>query len=178
MLSNIRGHPCHSLLAAGARRKYEAVSLPAKLYGMRPCMTCGRPTNNGSRCDECAPSKQRWQERGRRRDSTAARGYGSSWQALSARARKLQPFCLECGSTQDLQTDHLPIAHWRQARGLPVRLSDVRVLCGPCNVRAGDARPGSKRYEKWLKSARARPWGVDPRRAGDDPDAKHNSRLN
>ena len=134
---------------------------------MQPCLTCGTPTKHGTRCKECSPSKQRWNERARHdRASTSGRGYGTTWQALSKRARKLQPFCLHCGATTDLQTDHLPIAHWRQARGLPVRLIDVQVLCGTCNVRAGEARPGSKRYEEWLKSARLEGGEESPKLSG------------
>jgi 5-methylcytosine-specific restriction enzyme A len=59
---------------------------------------------------------------------------------LSRRARRLQPFCTDCGSTEDLQTDHTPEAWKRKAAGKPLRLADVEVVCGPCNRARGAAR--------------------------------------
>ena len=143
----VKGNPCHFYLATIARRN----NWGARISVMKPCITCGTPTNKGTRCEECSPQPKRWNQRGRKRQSTTALGYGHSWRLLSERARRLQPFCNECGATQQLTTDHLPIAHYRQERGLPLRLSDVQVLCQQCNNEAGEARPGSPRYEKWLK---------------------------
>lgn len=97
---------------------------------LRPCLDCGEPAT-GPRCaghttDRKAPA--------------AARGYDAAWTRLSKRARRLQPFCSDCGSTEDLQTDHTPEAWQRKAAGKEIRLCDVRVLCGPCNRAAGAAR--------------------------------------
>ncbi len=97
---------------------------------LKPCLDCGLPSP-ASRCpehtvDTKVPADQR--------------GYDGSWKRLSKRARRLQPFCLECGAAEDLQTDHTPEAWERKAAGKPIRLSDVRVLCGPCNRAAGAAR--------------------------------------
>lgn len=99
---------------------------------LRPCLTCGEPCE-GSHCGQHRPERSK---------PAAERGYDRAWHKLSARARRLQPFCEHCGTTDDLQCDHLPEAWRRKARGLPVRLADVRVLCGPCNRAAGPARPG------------------------------------
>ena len=97
---------------------------------LRPCLTCGEPCA-GPRCtdhtlDPKAPAAQR--------------GYDAAWQRLSKRARRLQPFCLDCGATEDLQADHLPQAWARKAAGKPLRLADVEVVCAPCNRARGAAR--------------------------------------
>jgi 5-methylcytosine-specific restriction endonuclease McrA len=99
---------------------------------MKPCVVCGEPSPR-SRCDEHQPAA-------RVKASAAARGYDAAWTRLSKRARRLQPFCLDCGSTEDLQTDHSPQAWERKAAGKPIRLQDISVRCGPCNRAAGAAR--------------------------------------
>ena len=93
---------------------------------MRPCIDCGEPTAS-TRCPE-------------------HRGYDSDWDRLSRKARKLQRFCSDCGSTEDLQTDHSPDAWARKAAGKPIRLRDVDVVCGPCNRVRGQARPESLQH--------------------------------
>lgn len=105
----------------------------------QPCLTCGEPTQ-GARCDLHKPKHPP-------KKPTVERGYDSQWQKLSKRARELQPWCTVCGSTRDLQADHLPIAWERKAKGLAVRLQDVDVKCGPCNIKAGSARAGHKRND-------------------------------
>lgn len=90
------------------------------------CLDCGQPCN-GPRCTEHTT------------DATA-RGYDANWKRLSKRARRLQPFCTDCGTTEDLQADHSPEAWARKAAGKPIRLQDIAVRCGPCNRAAGAAR--------------------------------------
>lgn len=97
---------------------------------MRPCLDCGQLSDT-TRCSE---------HRADTKPTARNRGYDTAWDRLSARARKLQPFCTDCGATTDLQTDHTPEAWARAARGLPLRLTDVAVVCGPCNRRRGAAR--------------------------------------
>jgi 5-methylcytosine-specific restriction endonuclease McrA len=97
---------------------------------MRPCLDCGEPAD-GPRCPEHTVDTK---------PAAAQRGYDHAWTKLSKRARRLQPFCLDCGSTEDLQCDHTPEAWARKAAGKPIRLQDVQVLCGPCNRDAGAAR--------------------------------------
>lgn len=100
---------------------------------LRPCLDCGEPAD-GPRCsDHTADNKP----------TATQRGYDWQWTKLSQRARRLQPWCTECGSTEDLQTDHTPEAWARKAAGKPIRLKDVQVLCGPCNRDAGAARGSS-----------------------------------
>ena len=107
-----------------------------------PCLECGEPTRHGSRCETCDTARARITERIKSADkaTTTQRGYGTTWQRLSRRARARQPWCSECGATDDLQTDHTPEAWKRYNAGKPIRLQDVRVLCGPCNRAAGAAR--------------------------------------
>lgn len=88
---------------------------------LRPCLDCGTPSAS-TRCTDC-------------------RGYDSEWERLSRRARRLQPFCSDCGTPEDLQTDHSPEAWARKAAGKSIRLKDVDVVCGPCNRARGQARP-------------------------------------
>lgn len=96
---------------------------------LRPCLICGEPSAK-SRCPEHRPTKPPREQR----------GYDYRWQQLSRRARRLQPFCTDCGSTEDLQADHTPEAWERKANGLPIRLRDIEVRCGTCNRNAGAAR--------------------------------------
>lgn len=99
---------------------------------MKPCLTCGQPSR-GTRCEDCQPPDA---------GTTTERGYDHHWRKLSERARKLSPFCAECGATDDLTLDHTPDTWARKAAGKSLRLSDVgHVLCRPCNTRKGRARP-------------------------------------
>lgn len=97
---------------------------------MTACLECGEPSD-GPRCPEHTVDTKA---------SAAQRGYDHQWNQLSKRARRLQPFCETCGDVEDLQCDHTPEAWARKAAGKPIRLRDVRVLCGPCNRAAGAAR--------------------------------------
>lgn len=97
---------------------------------LRPCLVCGEPAE-GTRCAVHTVD---------RKPPAAARGYDAAWARLSKRARRLQPFCADCGATEDLQADHTPEAWQRKAEGKAIRLADVDVVCGPCNRRRGAAR--------------------------------------
>ena len=107
------------------------------------CLKCGKPSNT-SRCPEC---EIKYRPRTYPSRSSTARGYDSNWTKLSKRARKLQPFCSDCGTSYDLQADHKPIAWQRKEQGLPIRLQDIDVVCGKCNRRRGAARGPSMRSE-------------------------------
>lgn len=106
---------------------------------MKPCIECGELSDEG-RCEEHRPSAVSL-----RGLSARERGYDAAWDRLSRRARTLQPWCSDCGTEDNLTADHLPSAWARGARGLPLRLRDVEVVCGDCNVRRGSSRPGSER---------------------------------
>ena len=111
---------------------------------MRTCIECGEITE-AERCDEHKLKARDRPHGDGHALSAQARGYDAAWNRLSARARRLQPFCSDCGSTDDLQTDHTPQAWARKAAGKAIRIEDVDVVCGPCNVARGSARPGSER---------------------------------
>lgn len=103
---------------------------------LRPCLKCGLPSPE-TYCPDHTPTPTRtdtseWQ-----------------WMKLSRKARRLQPFCLICGDTSDLQLDHSPRAWARKRAGLPIRLLDCQVLCRTCNVEAGSSKPGSARWNAW-----------------------------
>lgn len=97
-----------------------------------PCFECGEPTE-ASRC----PEHRRQDHRG----SATERGYDAAWHRLSKRARKVQPWCSDCYTTDDLTTDHSPEAWARKQAGKGIRLRDVDVLCRSCNAKRGRARP-------------------------------------
>lgn len=100
---------------------------------LSPCIVCGTPAD-GTRCpDHTNPYSPK--------APTTARGYDWAWQQLSRRARRMQPFCEDCSTTDDLTTDHTPEAWKRKAAGKAVRLQDVAVTCRGCNARRGQARP-------------------------------------
>lgn len=99
---------------------------------MRPCLRCGAPSE-GARCPEHTQPR-------RHALSATRRGYDTAWAKLSKRARRLQPFCTDCGTTTDLTADHTEEAWARRERGLPIRLTDVTVVCRSCNSRRGAVR--------------------------------------
>ena len=103
---------------------------------MRPCLDCGEPAED-ARCPEHTVTHRAEARPPEVKASTRARGYGTAWRKLSERARKLQPFCTDCGARDDLTTDHTPRAWRRYEAGKPVRLCDVDVVCRACNARRG-----------------------------------------
>lgn len=104
---------------------------------LKPCLDCGEPSPD-SYCREHRPTKV--SSRAKRAMTKRERGYNWRWDQLSRRARRLQPFCSDCGATADLQADHTPEAWRRHEAGLAVRLDDIDVVCGPCNRARGPAR--------------------------------------
>lgn len=126
---------------------------------MKPCLECGTPTAD-TRCPDHTihPAKDR-----------QTRGYDWAWQQLSARARKLQPWCTDCGTTDNLTADHTPQAWRRKAAGKPIRLQDIDVVCIGCNNRRGAARPGSRRAQT--------PTGDNPHESASPPAPQANFPL-
>lgn len=105
----------------------------------KPCIICGEPCPTG-RCTEHPAAKTR------PRPSRSI-GYDAAWDRLSKKARHLQPFCTDCGTTHNLTADHLPTAWHRKEQGLAIRLADIDVVCATCNKRRGTSRPGTPRGE-------------------------------
>lgn len=116
---------------------------------LRPCVECGEPSEQ-AHCDE---------HRVDHKPTAVARGYDAAWTRLSCKARALQPFCSDCGATDDLQADHTPEAWARKAAGKPIRLRDVDVVCGPCNRARGAARGDTATRGGAPTSRRPRPRG-------------------
>lgn len=114
---------------------------------MRPCLVCGEPANE-SRCDEHKIIDRRLDK-----TSPRLRGYDTAWDKLSRRARRLQPFCSDCGAGEDLTTDHTPEAWRRKERGLKIRVTDVQVVCRSCNAKRGKARGSGLTWGDGLASS-------------------------
>jgi hypothetical protein len=89
---------------------------------LKACSDCGTPTDR-ARCPDC-------QRPAAPKESATARGYDAAWERLSKRARRLQPFCSDCGTTEDLTTDHSEAAWKRKDAGKPIRLVDVTSCAG------------------------------------------------
>lgn len=96
---------------------------------LKACADCGALTDR-PRCLDCKP-----------RVSAHSQGYTSTWARLSKRARRLQPWCLDCGTTEDLTTDHSTEAWERHEAGREITLDLVEVVCRSCNSKRGRARP-------------------------------------
>lgn len=96
------------------------------------CAVCGEPSDQAN-CEAHRPPDTRGKNRRRS-------GYSAAWDRLSKRARREQPFCSVCLTTEDLTCDHSPEAWERKEQGLPIRLQDVDVLCRACNASKGAAR--------------------------------------
>lgn len=122
----------------------------------KACLDCGADTTNESRCDthqaEKDAARKAAHERTRTRPTAHERGLDGAWKRLSLKARRMQPWCSDCGSTDPatLTTDHLPSAWAAKAARRFITIEMVDVVCGPCNTRRGSSRPGTPRYEAWL----------------------------
>lgn len=65
------------------------------------------------------------------RPSACRRGYNRHWRKLRDAAIRKQPWCTACGSSDNLQGDHvIPVS--RGGLTLP---GNVQVLCRSCNAR-------------------------------------------
>jgi len=108
------------------------------------CPVCGDVFDRYDRigaCINCQPARRG--NTARPTGKTAARGYDHHWRKLSERARRLQQFCDDCGSTADLTADHSPEAWARRSAGRVIRLADIAVVCRRCNSERGAARGSS-----------------------------------
>jgi len=99
---------------------------------LSPCMACGAPID-GTRCTDCS-TEQRKSYTFKPKATSTERGYDTAWRNLSERARRMQPFCTDCGREDRLTADHSPEAWRRHEAGLPIRLKDIEVVCIECNI--------------------------------------------
>lgn len=111
---------------------------------MTVCGTCGTPyeeDHGQGQCEQCRPKRDyRYDDVRTGKGTAKQRGYDQHWRKLSRRARRLQPFCSDCGRTDDLTADHSTTAWQRHEQGLPIRLEDIDVVCRGCNADRGAAR--------------------------------------
>ena len=119
---------------------------------LKLCVVCGEPSTT-SRCNLHRPQQPN-------KTSRHDRGYTDAWARLSTRARRIQPWCTDCGTTHHLTVDHSPQAWDRHAAGQPIRLDDIDVVCTPCNNRRGAARGPNAVDRPTIGTARA---ALDPR---------------
>ncbi|EHB54778.1 HNH endonuclease [Mycolicibacterium rhodesiae JS60] len=97
---------------------------------LKPCVVCGTPAT-GSRCHDHRLKNNR----------TARRSHGQAahdprWRALSAEARRQQPWCDDCDSSSDLTADH--IIPKSVAPELVHAIENVAVRCRSCNSLRGN----------------------------------------
>lgn len=97
----------------------------------RPCIGCGEPIPNGSRCSDCRPKRTTTRRRGHIYDS-------ARWRRTSARWRKTVGQCEMpgCPETDDLVLDHrLPLASFPELAWAPENYS---VKCRRHNAQKRD----------------------------------------
>lgn len=104
------------------------------------CPDCGsvfERVSSSAYCSDCKPLDDSW---ALRTGTTTERGYNERWNRLSRKARKLQPFCSDCGREDNLTADHSTTAWQRYDAGKTIRLKDIDVVCRDCNSSRGAAR--------------------------------------
>ena len=94
----------------------------------RPCIGCGVLIAKGGRCRPCTPKRARPQ--GHPHTNTGR------WKKLSAKVRKAQPWCLDCGATIDLCADHIISVDERP--DLAFEPLNLTTRCRTCNGRRGN----------------------------------------
>lgn len=109
---------------------------------MKPCVNCGQLLEERSRCTDCATEQKRGQHRWTPKRRSREVGYNTEWDKLSKRARRIQPWCSDCGSPEDLTADHSAEAWDRFYASKSIRLRDIDVVCRVCNIDRGEQRPG------------------------------------
>lgn len=123
---------------------------------MKPCIECGEPSSS-TRCDEHKIRRPDTRPKDR-----VTRTNLAPWKNLSARLRRLQPWCSVpgCGDT-DLTVDHIvPLSDG----GDPYDLDNLQVLCRRHNsakdrgdgVAEGRLRPPGKAEGPSLTARRSR----------------------
>lgn len=94
---------------------------------MRPCLTCGEPSD-APRCAEHTTDTRIRKDKGQA-------AYDPVWRRLSIKARKMQPWCLDCRSADNLTADH--IIPKTVAPELVHSIENLAVRCRSCNSRRG-----------------------------------------
>jgi 5-methylcytosine-specific restriction endonuclease McrA len=100
---------------------------------VRLCPACGchLPYPGRGKCRDC----QREYER--KRGKTRVRGYDAEHKRLSKLAIAAHPFCVDCGTTEDLVGDHIV----PRSQGGQNILSNYAVRCRSCNTARRNREP-------------------------------------
>ncbi|WP_125477453.1 HNH endonuclease [Mycolicibacterium pallens] len=107
----------------------------------RPCLGCGCLIPSGSRCTDCQRPLNNHYQRGRK-GRTAS---DWRWRKLSAKLRRLSPFCEKCSATTDLTVDHVITPTERP--DLIYEELNLRVWCRTCNSTRGDRCTDAERQQ-------------------------------
>src|SRR5690606_15527647 len=104
----------------------------------KPCLVCGELSKE-SRCSEHRITRTS-------REGHAAYKNNARWKNLSKKLRKLQPWCSECGATDDLTCDHIiPV---KERSDLTYATENIQILCRSCNgSKAGQPPSEAQRAE-------------------------------
>lgn len=94
-----------------------------------------RLQRNAARLQSIADHKTARIAKKRAISATAAFERSPEWVALSAEARRLQPWCSKCKATEQLQGDHIKPKSRFPALALDPK--NIQVLCWPCNRAKG-----------------------------------------
>ncbi|VDR40031.1 Uncharacterised protein [Tsukamurella paurometabola] len=96
----------------------------------RPCLHCGDLITSGTRCASCTPADTKKPRK------IAHAGTDSQWRRLSVRARRMQPFCIDCHTDRDLTADHIiPVD---VAPELAYAMENITVRCRTHNSARGN----------------------------------------
>lgn len=121
---------------------------PSRLKSVCPdCGTVFERNGKQGSCDDCKPQRDH-KLKNFNRPSPRESGYDYKWRKLSERARRISPFCEDCGATDDLTADHSVEAWRRKEQGKAIRLKDISVVCRRCNSERGAAR-GEQASDEW-----------------------------
>lgn len=154
----------------------------------RPCLHCGDLIATGTRCSTCTPADTKKPRK------IAHAGTDNQWRRLSLRARRMQPFCTDCHTDQDLTADHIiPVD---VAPELAHTTENITVRCRPHNSARGNrytqaeaeqvlnallsaqARRPSPRLRKLIPVAqRAAQVGTSPLSSTNTPGARRRGRY-
>lgn len=147
----------------------------------KPCTVCGEPSE-GSRCDEHRREQENARE-SRKNVQHPAHANRTRWKNASRRARKAQPWCLDCGATTNLSVDH--IIPFRERPDLAYAQDNLAIRCRSCNAAKGDTMPDAATVAAVEAAIAARhgharsatrgeaPTPVDSRRAGEAESPLH-----
>src|SRR5699024_2040843 len=89
------------------------------------CIECGE-LSDGPHCDQHKPKP---------RNRSHFRSNPAAWKQLSARLRRMQPWCTICGTSDDLTVDH--IVPYDERPDLAYEISNLQVLCRKHNSSKG-----------------------------------------